>query len=307
MTIDGIGSALSDQLRKLLESAPKNPSADTLWPLLDALGLYTALASEDVGGHGLDWSDLNAMLRVWGGAGAPVDLASPFIAAWALERAGIPLPNGFLQLQAPELGAGSHRPGAWRVRLSEGGERDDLSLLDPEGEIAGQGSITAGLVRAAHAVLLSAQIAGALDAVLTLSVDYALTRTQFGRPIAKFQAVQALAANLAMETAAAGAAADFGLRMFATAPDLASAVAKIRASKAATGGAALAHQIHGAIGVTEEHDLHRLTRSLWRWRDQAGGEHAWAKTLGAIILNDASTDLWGWMTQTLETAKIDHD
>ena len=37
-------------------------------------------------------------------------------------------------------------------------------------------------------------------------------------------------------------------------------------------GAAIAHQMHGAIGFTQEHQLHYLTRRLWSWRDEFGNE-----------------------------------
>src|ERR1700721_2671426 len=52
------------------------------------------------------------------------------------------------------------------------------------------------------------QMAGALERIPEQSVQYSLDRVQFGRPIAKFQAVQQNLANLAGEVAAAGAAAD---------------------------------------------------------------------------------------------------
>ncbi|HTW51261.1 MAG TPA: acyl-CoA dehydrogenase family protein, partial [Stellaceae bacterium] len=52
------------------------------------------------------------------------------------------------------------------------------------------------------------QMAGALERILDQSVTYAMDRVQFGRPIAKFQAVQHNLAALAGEVAAASAAAD---------------------------------------------------------------------------------------------------
>ena len=42
-----------------------------------------------------------------------------------------------------------------------------------------------------------------------------------------------------------------------------------------------AHQVHGAIGFTQEYRLHHLTRRCWSWRDEAGSELAWSRTLGA--------------------------
>lgn len=299
MTDDTVQSALGEQVRKLVGALPKNTAPDLIWPMLDELGLERALVSEGAGGHGLDWPDLGDALRAWGSAAAPVDLASTLLAAWSLDQAGIPLPDGPLQLEAEARGVLASRPDAWRVVV--GGPNDEtVALLDPAGAHVSQGVLQPDRLQSALAVLLASQIAGALDAALSLSIDYATTRTQFGRPIAKFQAVQQLAAGLAMETAAAGAAADFGLRRFSGNPRLAAAVAKSRTSKAATAGAALAHQIHGAIGVTEEHDLHRLTRALWRWRDQTGGEHGWSRALGETVARQAAPNLWAWLTETLD-------
>jgi acyl-CoA dehydrogenase len=152
----------------------------------------------------------------------------------------------------------------------------------------------------ALAVIRSAQIAGALNRCLELSVDYAGLRSQFGRPIGKFQAVQQMAAKLALETAAAKAAADFGLRTLHASPMLASGSAKVRASRAAGLGAGLAHQIHGAIGVTEEHALQLYTRRLWQWRDEAGSEHHWSERLGRHAIDYGAPGLWAGLIDELD-------
>jgi acyl-CoA dehydrogenase len=46
--------------------------------------------------------------------------------------------------------------------------------------------------------------------------------------------------------------------------------------------ARLAHQIHGAIGVTEEHRLRQVTLRLWSWREEYGNEAFWEARLGAL-------------------------
>lgn len=294
-----IRSALGDQIRKFVDPLPGSAPPDQVWPQLDALGLERALVPESAGGYGLDWADLGDAFRTWGAAAAPVDLASTLVAAWGLHQAGMDFPAAPLQLEAEHSPVLSSRPEAWRVIVS-GPRGEAVALVDTEGRVAGRGRLEPDRVRQGLAVLLAAQIAGALDAALAMSIDYAATRTQFGRPISKFQAVQHLAARLAMETAAAGSAADFGLRRFHQNPALAAAVAKSRSSKAATAGAALAHQIHGAIGVTQEHDLHRLTLALWTWRDRTGGEYAWSRDFGEQIALHGAPDLWAWLTDTLD-------
>src|SRR5262249_28851215 len=131
------------------------------------------------------------------------------------------------------------------------------------------------------------QMAGALQAILARSVAYAGERVAFDRPIGKFQAIQQALARLAGEAAvavaAAGSAAD---ALHAGTADAARALpegasAQIRVGEAAAAGAAIAHQVHGAIGFSTEHALHRFTRRLWAWRDDFGSESAWAVRLGA--------------------------
>jgi acyl-CoA dehydrogenase len=142
------------------------------------------------------------------------------------------------------------------------------------------------------------QMAGALETILDLAVAYANERVAFGRPIAKFQAVQHNLARLAGEAAAAIAAAGSAADAIATATRfdeglfLEAASAKIRVGEAAGEGAAIAHQVLGAIGFTREHVLHRFTRRLWAWRDDFGSESAWAVKLGQLVAAKGADALW---------------
>jgi len=144
----------------------------------------------------------------------------------------------------------------------------------------------------------SLQIAGALQAILQMSVAYAMERVAFEKPIAKFQAVQQNLARLAGEVAAAVAASESAADAMAndeTPADellLEVASAKVRAGEAAETGAAIAHQVLGAIGFTEEHVLHRFTLRALSWRDDFGTEMAWARRLGDMVGRRDSADLW---------------
>jgi len=73
------------------------------------------------------------------------------------------------------------------------------------------------------------------------------------------------------------------------------ATAKIRAGEAASAAAAIAHQIHGAIGFSQEHALHRYTQRLWAWRDDFGSESAWAVRLGRAVATKGADGLWPWV------------
>jgi acyl-CoA dehydrogenase len=144
----------------------------------------------------------------------------------------------------------------------------------------------------------SVQTAGALEAILSLSVAYANERVAFERPIAKFQAVQQNLARLAGEVAAAlavaGSAADTiaQAETFDEAVLLEAASAKIRTAEAAAEGSAIAHQVFGAIGFTKEHVLHRFTLRLLSWRDDFGNESYWAAELGKHVARRGADEFW---------------
>jgi alkylation response protein AidB-like acyl-CoA dehydrogenase len=70
------------------------------------------------------------------------------------------------------------------------------------------------------------------------------------------------------------------------------ASAKIRVGEAAAAGAAIAHQVHGAIGFSQEPVLHRYTQRLWAWRDDFGSESVWAERLGQRVARNGAEALW---------------
>jgi acyl-CoA dehydrogenase len=139
---------------------------------------------------------------------------------------------------------------------------------------------------------------GALDRALELSVSHAKTRVQFGRPIARFQAVQQELARLADEVAAAAATAlSAAGEVERGGGGIAVACAKTRVGEAAATGAGIAHQIHAAIGVTEEFALHHSTLRLQAWRSEYGTEPGWSERLGAHILESGADRLWPILTE----------
>jgi acyl-CoA dehydrogenase len=148
------------------------------------------------------------------------------------------------------------------------------------------------------AVARSLQIAGALESMLDISVRYSNERVAFEKKISKFQAVQHNLARLAGETAAAMTAASSAADTIANAHTFDDAVfleataAKIRCAEAAEKGAAIAHQVHGAIGYTLEHILHRFTMRALAWRDDFGHESYWAVELGKRIAARGADELW---------------
>ncbi|MDB5829664.1 MAG: Acyl-CoA dehydrogenase [Variovorax sp.] len=143
------------------------------------------------------------------------------------------------------------------------------------------------------ALMRSVQMTGALSRSLEHAIQYANERVAFGRPIAKFQAVQQMLAVMAGHVAAASAAADFAVELSADMPNrLAIAVAKSRIGEAAGRSAEIAHQVHGAMGFTHEHNLHWSTRRLWAWRDEFGGDAHWQMQLGRAAAAAGPEALW---------------
>lgn len=153
-------------------------------------------------------------------------------------------------------------------------------------------------LRQRGALMRSVQMAGALERALDLAVRYATERSQFGRKIGQFQAIQQELARFAGEVAAAVAAAMSAAGAVERAQNAAFAVAsaKIRTAQAAHEGALIAHQVHGAIGVTDEYALHHATLRLWSWREEFGNEAAWAIELGRAMCAAGADSLWPALT-----------
>ena len=157
------------------------------------------------------------------------------------------------------------------------------------------------------AFLRVALAAGALDAALAMTIEHANTRVQFGKPLAKFQAVQQSLAVFAVEAAAvnvAGAAAAVALDAAAGRASDALfeiAAAKLRTNIAIGLGCAIAHQVHGAIGFTRDYALHPLTGNLTAWRSECGSDAYWADVLGGLACAHGGGGLWAEITRRSDT------
>jgi alkylation response protein AidB-like acyl-CoA dehydrogenase len=114
------------------------------------------------------------------------------------------------------------------------------------------------------AVTSLAYAAGAAEGALALSVQHAKDRHQFGRPIGAFQAVAHRCADMRAEIDACrvlGARAAWALAR-GDDTELAVTSALAYANDALRRVAMHAHQVHGAIGFSTEHDLHLFTRRI---------------------------------------------
>jgi alkylation response protein AidB-like acyl-CoA dehydrogenase len=139
------------------------------------------------------------------------------------------------------------------------------------------------------ALARSVAMAAALQRTAELTIDYAGRRVQFGQPIARFQAVQTHLARLASEAQRVAVVVDAAQAALGEHDDPQLDPALTGAARALAGEAAIvcarvAHQVHGAIGVTMEYPLQRFTRRLWEWEASDGTAMRWARQLGADAL-----------------------
>jgi acyl-CoA dehydrogenase len=177
--------------------------------------------------------------------------------------------------------------------------RDTLTLdkVPAIAQAALPATVTPETLRLRGALARSLLMAGALERALELAVEYAQNRVQFGRKIGQFQALQQELARAAGEVAAAVAAALSAAGAFERDGSLwPVACAKIRTAEAAREVALVAHQVHGAMGVTDEYALHHATLRLWAWRDEFGNESEWAIELGRAVQSEQAASFWASLT-----------
>lgn len=152
------------------------------------------------------------------------------------------------------------------------------------------------------ALLRAASMAGAMERVLEMTLDHAENREQFGRPLSAFQAVQHHLVAIAEESVCASMAVRAAAAVVGPEALLAVAAAKTTAGEGARIVAARSHQVHGAIGTTQEHALHWFTTRLWSWQDECGSARAWSRQIGQDVLRDDPQNLWARISASVHGA-----
>lgn len=151
-------------------------------------------------------------------------------------------------------------------------------------------------IRARFGLLRTACLAGAIRGAYDLTREYVRTREQFGAPLVKLPAVASGIATVrtkVLEADAALSTAMLGWTSTSAPSDVLPIFAgRVVAARCASDTARLAHQLHGAIGTTEEYRLHRLTTALWAWRDADLPEADWARTLGEMVVRIGEPSTW---------------
>jgi alkylation response protein AidB-like acyl-CoA dehydrogenase len=160
--------------------------------------------------------------------------------------------------------------GVYAVDLRTEGNPAPLSVMDrtrelgvlafdgtPARFVGGEEAATLLIDRSA--TLASAEMLGAADHVLALTVQYAKDRVQFGKPIGSFQAVKHMLADALVDVEGMRSTAYYAAWCAAASDperSLAASMAKAWCSDASRRVMAAGLQVHGGIGFTWEHDMH---------------------------------------------------
>jgi len=331
-------SMIADGLDRMLIGAPleaiddargTGSLADALWSKLTEAGYPKLCAAEEYGGFGGSFADAAVLAQLIAGHAAALPLIDTILVVGMLSACGVEAPELRMGLADP-LDKAAPVPHAeqldavlrWNagclqlVRLDASSITPQAKSEDGSGFTISDGDdvlieaatpewLNAQTCHAIAALARAANMAGAMQAVLTLTLNYTQEREQFGRPLAKFQAIQHHLSDIACETAASIAAVEMASDALAADPMCGACIideigiAKIRCGEAAARVAASAHQAHGAMGFTREYALGRYTRRLWQWQDEFGSETWWAMKLGHGVLTDQPCALWPRISQPI--------
>jgi len=299
------------QVRAIEAGSPSLP----LWEKIAETEFHNALVKDAQGGAGLSLSEVFDVLFACGAHCLPLPLPLTMMARAVLAEADLVLPDGPITVATVVFERGAvivceRVPYALTARwvLAVMGESCALlpvekGRLTPNGvhaSLEGNFEFAAALFeslkfrssfdwQAACAAMISAQMAGAMERVLTDTISFANERSQFGKPIGKFQSIQQQISSMAEQVFAARMAAQLGCASADHRPDShLAAIAKARTSEAVVSVTAVAHAVHGAMGITEEYNLQLFTRRLHEWRLAYGSEGYWNRRVGQLLLAGAS-------------------
>lgn len=273
------------------------------WRTICEMGLLGMLAGEDKGGIGMALADFIGIAEAAGYVALPeplVELAGvtiPLLAGLADDRGSLAaaLGGSFVALGHPANRLVADADSAEALLLWDGGDihlvrRGDVRLerqesFDPfrrlfsvhwQPAAATLVARDAGDAAPIGGALAAAQMIGLAQRCIDMSVAYVRDRNQFGKPIGSYQAVKHLLANAQVKVEFArpvvhAAAAELPLGSPAALARVAHA--KIAAGAAADLAARTAVQVHGAMGMTWEVDVHfflkRITALRNAWGNQA--------------------------------------
>ena len=252
---------------------------ESLWQLLcEQVGAAALVIPEELGGAGRELADAAAVLQELGRALVPSPLLGTTLAELALLASPAPDAETLTQLaEGSSIGAlvldpdyvvngdiadvvvaAPDGPGGQLSRWTRFSAQP-VATMDPTRRLARvrpEETETIGAdpgIAGTAAILLAAEQIGAAERCLELTVEYAKSRVQFGRPIGSFQALKHRMADLYVTVAAAKAVVSDACEE--PTPTNA-ATARLAATEALKTVAAEGTQLHGGIAITWEHDMH---------------------------------------------------
>ena len=279
---------LRREARAFLEANPEAPLAE-----LRELGWIGASAPEERGGGGLSFVDEALLFEEAGRALYSGPFLTTAVVVPALPQVGDEAWSLELDALVPDLEKVD------RVL------REDMTAVPAEGETLatvdetrplGRLSTTDGHtlegdfepVRLRLLAALAAEAVGVAQKALELGVEYVSQREQFGKKIGTYQAVSHPLADTYVETELARSLAYWAAWSVAEEDErapLAAAAAKAQCAETAVAACERSIQVHGGIGFTWEHPLHRYYKRA-QWIDAFGGHAARQRAVVAAALLD---------------------
>ncbi|MDL4816403.1 acyl-CoA dehydrogenase family protein [Actinomadura opuntiae] len=263
-TRQGMANAASGALDDLLTAALGLPADARTAFVLPEFGAYAGPGSVRDGGltvHGL------GTVRMPGAARAVVLAAGQFgaLQAFTVETG---------KLETRPIGGADPRLGLVAVEGRGPAASDGTAIT----AAAWEGALAAGRAAVAY------ELIGASRTMLRLAREHAVTRVQFGRPIAAFQAVRHRLADCLIAIESAEAAATIAIEAGdAVSPQLA-AMAKAVAGRNARTVARHCQQVLAGVGFTAEHGFHHLFRRVLALDGLLGDSRTLTRELGEELL-----------------------
>jgi alkylation response protein AidB-like acyl-CoA dehydrogenase len=268
------------------------------WEQLVELGWVGVSIPEEHGGLGLGFLEEAVLLEETARALMPgpwfatTVLAQPLLDAERLARVAAGEERWSVEMDGlvPNLGEVDFVVTAGGPVAATGDADRTMDATRPLGRIGG-GSAAIDRPRLHAACALEAIGVGAR--ALELGVEHARSRQQFGRAVGVFQAVSHALASTFVELETARSVAYWAAWCVAESDPqapVAAAAAKAKATEAAVAACERSIQVHGGIGFTWEHVLHRLYKRA-QWLERFGGGPAELRALvAAAILDDVSEE-----------------
>jgi acyl-CoA dehydrogenase len=279
-------------------------NAAEIFHQVDDSGFLDAMVPESMGGSGLAIADLVPLFLAAGEYLLPIPFAETAVARALIAVSGAQPPRGKAIILCPATAGGQLRSSVdplseqASLALVQRGTVFDLlpikvgerhtdpfrmwsarPLLDATPLL----SFTLARVDLLHwaAAIAATTMAGAMQRVLDMSLTQVNDRQQFGRTLGKFQVIQQHLSVYAEKNVSAQVAARIGMIGSDLVLDQERVgIAKSVANESARVCASIAHAVHGAIGISEAHDLQLYTRRLARWQVSFGSDAYWQRRIG---------------------------